>query len=176
MKNATITVLLTLFAVAALVGLLAATGVFEVAANQPESAAASGALAFVMERSVKSRARSVTAPPLDLPEMVAEGARNYRADCAQCHGGPGREPDELARGLNPAPPKLAETAGEWSDSELFWVTRNGIRHTGMPAWGAVDPDQELWATVAFVRRLPRLTPEEYARLTGAIEEARPPAN
>jgi mono/diheme cytochrome c family protein len=175
MKNLTI-VLLTLLAVAALVAGLAAAGVFEVAANQPESAAASGALSFVMEHSVRSRARAVTAPPLDSPEMVAEGARHYSADCAQCHGGPGREPDELARGLNPEPPKLAETAGEWSDAELFWITRNGIRHTGMPAWGGIDPDQELWTTVAFVRKLPQMTPEEYARLTAASEEAKPPSN
>lgn len=170
MKNITITVLLTLLAAAALIALLGATGAFEVAANQPESAVAGGALAFVMEHSVKSRARAVTAPPLDVQEMVAEGARNYRADCAQCHGGPGREPDELARGLNPEPPKLAETAGEWSDAELFWITRNGIRHTGMPAWGAIDSDQELWATVAFVRKLPHLSADEYARLTEASEE------
>ena len=84
--------------------------------------------------------------------------------CAQCHGAPGRAPDAVAKGLNPEPPDFAQNADQWSPAELFWITRNGIKMTGMPAWGATHADEELWAVVAFLMELPRLDARTYREM------------
>ncbi|MDX1650197.1 MAG: cytochrome c, partial [Myxococcota bacterium] len=68
----------------------------------------------------------------------------------------------------PEPPELAEEAAEWGDTELFWITKHGVRMTGMPAFGPTHADRELWDVVALVRRLPELSAGEYAAL---VEEA-----
>jgi mono/diheme cytochrome c family protein len=81
--------------------------------------------------------------------------------CATCHGAPGKEPEELARGLNPPAPDLAHSTVDLSPSEMFLIVKNGIKMTGMPAWGPTHSDSTIWAMVAFLQRLQTLTPETY---------------
>jgi hypothetical protein len=70
----------------------------------------------------------------------------------------------MGQGLNPPAPDLAEEAAEMSAAELFWVTKHGIRMTGMPAWGASHDDDALWPVVAFTKeRLPELDAAAYRR-------------
>jgi len=88
--------------------------------------------------------------------------------CFGCHGAPGHELSEIAQGLNPKPPKLdAEDVQAGSDAELYWVVKNGLRMTGMPAFGPTHEDKELWSIVAFLRRLPKLKPQEYDAMVEA---------
>lgn len=104
--------------------------------------------------------------------MVAKGGRHYRESRQTCHAGPGAERGEMARGLRPAPPELAREATHWSSAELFWIVKHGIKMTGMPAWGESHGDEDLWTIVAFLERLPKLSPKEYHELTsgsGAAE-------
>jgi len=70
--------------------------------------------------------------------------------------------EEFAKGLYPLPPKL-ESRGiqAMTDAETFWVVKNGIKMTGMPAFGPTHDDEELWGIVAFWRRLPGMKPEQY---------------
>jgi mono/diheme cytochrome c family protein len=107
------------------------------------------------------RAQAVSVPRLDDERRRLAGAGDYDAMCAGCHGAPGREPGAVGKGLNPAPPDLAESASHLTDAELFWVTKHGIRMTGMPAWGATHSDHDLVWVVAFIRELPRLEAEQY---------------
>jgi hypothetical protein len=65
---------------------------------------------------------------------------------------PGRSPGLWARG--PSPPGLDHAAEHLTTAELFWVTKHGIKMTGMPAWGVTHDDEALWPVVAFVRNLP----------------------
>ena len=83
--------------------------------------------------------------------------------CVMCHGAPGIEAGEAREGLNPQPPLLAKVKDLVTDppGELFWVIKNGIKMTGMPAWGPTHSDEKIWAMVAFVRKLPNLSAEEY---------------
>jgi CopA family copper-resistance protein len=83
--------------------------------------------------------------------------------CAVCHGAPDVPPGDIADGLYPKPPDLAAAAKHSSDAELFWTVKNGIKMTGMPSWSD-HSDEELWATVAFVRKLPGMSEAEYAKL------------
>jgi hypothetical protein len=49
---------------------------------------------------------------------------------------------------------------------LFWVVKNGINMTGMPSFGAIDvPDQEIWSIVAFVKKLPTVSDEDFKTWT-----------
>src|SRR5262249_34830848 len=122
---------------------------------------------WALDRSIERRAPR-TPNPLSAsdPAVLEQGLALYRAQCAVCHGAPGVEIGEAGRGLNPVPPLLdARAVQARTDGELFWIVKNGIRLTGMPGWGGTHADRDLWALVAFVRRLPKLTDAERARLS-----------
>jgi mono/diheme cytochrome c family protein len=140
------------------------SGVHNVAATYPDRGLVSWALSTTMKRSVERQAAGIRVPPLDDPALVRLGFQHYREMCVECHGAPGLSMAEVGRGLNPSPPPLVEKVGNWKPSELFWITKNGIRMTGMPAWGVTHTDEQIWAIVAFMRGLPRLTPEAYKAL------------
>ncbi len=94
------------------------------------------------------------------------GVEHFAAHCAVCHGAPGVPRGDIAQGLYPRPPDLAKTVKFYSDGELFWIIKNGIKMTGMPAWSD-HSDTELWATVAFIKKLPDISEQDYARLVMA---------
>jgi mono/diheme cytochrome c family protein len=119
-------------------------------------------LNFTMERSVAARADDIKAPDLSSDDLLSEGIPHFDEMCADCHGAPGKEPNYIGKGLNPPAPDLASEAEEWSDAELFWITKHGVKMTGMPAFGQTHDDEELWPIVAAIRELPELSPDEYA--------------
>jgi mono/diheme cytochrome c family protein len=93
--------------------------------------------------------------------------------CVSCHGSPGLEETEVSVGLNPAAPYLVKVAKEIDPNKLFWIIKNGIKMTGMPAWGKTHSDEKIWAIVAFVKKLPNMTVEEYQKmesLSGTMED------
>jgi mono/diheme cytochrome c family protein len=144
------------------------TGLAEVAATEPHWAVTEWALETAMESGVRRRARGIAAPVFLADEArVRAGAPAYEDMCAGCHGAPGREPGPGAKGMLPEPPDLARVHREWSPAELFWITRNGVRMTGMPAFGPTHRDDEIWELVAFVERLDALSPDAYRELSGA---------
>lgn len=155
-------VTLLLVAIAAVV--LIYSGIYNVAADNPDNKLERWVLHTVRERSIESQSKSVQAPALDDPAMIAEGAEHYDNMCVMCHLAPGLENTKMRQGLNPRPPNLARRA-HGDPGENFWIVKHGIKMTGMPAWGATHDDQELWNIVAFLRRMPDLTPAEYQAMT-----------
>jgi hypothetical protein len=95
------------------------------------------------------------------------GVDHFADHCAVCHGAPGVPKGDIAEGLYPQPPDLAVTSKRHTDAELFWIMKHGIKMTGMPSWSD-HSDGELWATVAFIRKLPGMAPEEYAKLVKQV--------
>src|SRR6266567_237876 len=71
---------------------------------------------------------------------------------------------EVGPGLRPEPPDLSEVAGRWNPPQLLWILKHGIIATGMPAFGSTHTQEQLWDLVAFVQKLPRLSPEQYKGL------------
>jgi len=128
-----------------------------------------------LRESVKQRADEIEPPPLDDPALAARGLHHFRAHCVQCHGAPGVAPEPFALGLTPLPGSLSDTAREWTTSQLYWVIRNGIKMTGMPAWQFRMSDDELWSVVAFLKTLPGLSPQAYREHLAAGPVARPQA-
>lgn len=148
------------------------SGTYNIAATKPHTGIARWIFGTVMERSVKSRADRITVPPLDDDPLVRIGFHHYKEMCATCHGAPGVKPSEIGKGLNPEPPDLVEKLKEhgWNEAELFWIIKHGIKMTGMPAFGPTHSDEEIWGIVAFLKRLPDLSPEGYRTMEKAAEE------
>ena len=117
-----------------------------------------------MRRSIKFRAKDIAVPELADARRVGTGASVYREHCQQCHGAPGVAPEPFALGMTPVPVPLVHTARTWSPAELFWVVKEGIKMTGMPAWKYRLSDEHIWSVVAFLPAMARLTPAEYAKL------------
>jgi mono/diheme cytochrome c family protein len=123
-------------------------------------------LAQAQERSVKAHASRLPEPDL-AGASVPLGAYHYRGKCVICHGAPGLPRSEIGEGLHPAPPELSHAMQEWSPREILWIVTNGIRMTGMPAFGPTHDEEELRAIAAFVLRLPGMSPQEFQALAEA---------
>ena len=123
-----------------------------------------------LRESIQRHARHIEAPALDRG-LVTRGLALYHAHCQQCHGAPGISPEPFALGMTPVPANLAHLVRERTPAELFWVVRNGIKMTGMPAWEFRLADGDLWAVVAFLLELPSIMPQQYADAVRALEAA-----
>jgi hypothetical protein len=168
-----IVVLALLALAAAAVAAYTWSGVQDVSADGDHGPITGWWLETVRRQSVARAARDVD---VRLPEPLTgdtllEAVVGYEDMCAVCHAPPGREPSALARGLSPAPPDLAEVAAVQTSEALFWVTRHGIRMTGMPAWGVTHADDELWPIVALIQRFPQMSGDDYTALLATAREA-----
>jgi mono/diheme cytochrome c family protein len=139
------------------------SGWYSVAATEQHLRPTFHALDIALRRSVERRARTVAVPAFDTPAARAQGLACFKAHCAQCHGAPGVARAEFAKGMLPVPSSLSQAAHDWRPAELYWITRYGIKMTGMPAWQYRLDDASLWAIVAFLQALPELGPHDYAR-------------
>lgn len=133
-----------------------------------EPGALETALARTMRRLAVPRAeRSRVNPVNATPEVMAAGMSHYADHCAACHANDGSGETEIGLGLYPKPPDMRLPATQsLTDGELFYIIENGVRLTGMPAWGggAREHADETWHLVHFIRELPRLTPEQIDRM------------
>jgi mono/diheme cytochrome c family protein len=148
------------------------SGIYNVAATSGHSAFVYWMLEQGMRASVRRRAGDVVAPrPFD-EAMLSKGAHCFDVNCAQCHGAPGKAPAGFGKGVLPSAKSLTQTARDWSVEHIYWITRNGIRMTAMPAWEFRLDDRDLWAIAAFVDgELPQLTVEQYrARVAAASDQ------
>lgn len=113
--------------------------------------------------SVPSKAKHRSNPVTSSPEVLQESRRHFADHCASCHGNDGSGNTEMGRNLYPRAPdmRLADTQ-RLTDGELYYIIHNGVRWTGMPAWGepANDNDQDSWKLVLFIRHLPNLSAGE----------------
>jgi mono/diheme cytochrome c family protein len=136
-------------------------GWFDVAASNPHSAAAQWAFHTMMRRSVITQAAGIDDTPPFTDDMVKDGFDHYDDMCTVCHGGPGIQRGEIAKGLNPQAPSLADAVKMWTPRQLFWIVKHGVGMTGMPSFGATHTDEEIWSIVAFIEKLPEMTPDQY---------------
>ncbi|WP_304525918.1 cytochrome c [Halomonas sp. I5-271120] len=147
------------------------SGMYNVAATDPHLPFVESMMHSTLHASVEAGAEELEVPDLNRDRMIREGASAYDQLCAACHLKPGLESTVLRAGLNPMPPTLSRPTHQ-SPAQQFWIIKNGIKMTGMPAWGVTHEDQELWEIVAFLRQLPELSQPEYlAMVTPSGPEA-----
>jgi mono/diheme cytochrome c family protein len=145
---------------------MAMAGLVPVAAGSHHFAPVEWFLETAADEAVDRGGESVHPPPgVDSPEMMRMGLQHYQEMCVTCHGAPGIEPSEIAKGLYPHPP-LLERKKRLHIGSTYWIVKNGVRDTGMPAFGPTHSEQELWAIAAFTVKMPHLTPQQY------LEQAR----
>jgi mono/diheme cytochrome c family protein len=119
-----------------------------------EAAVARRLRSFLIPADAKARGNPIT--PSE--GLLQEAAKHFADHCASCHANDGSGNTEIGRNLNPPAPDMRLAATQaLSDGELYYIVQNGVRWTGMPAWGTSDDDPDSWKLVLFIRHLPGLT-------------------
>jgi cytochrome c553 len=153
-----------LLGVVLVAGAFILSGVYNVAASRRHFAITAALLELVMRQSVKNHSRFIQSPPLDDADMVRLGAAHYQGGCVTCHRAPGGANPPIVTTMLPPPSHLQLAVRKWSPEQLFWIVKNGLKYTGMPAWIAPGRDDEVWSVVAFLIRLSDMQPEYYRSL------------
>ena len=156
--------LLTALAVAA-GAVVVYSGAYNVGATTQHWQPVYSLLETTMRYAVQRRARDIEPPALDGAQRIARGASLYHGKCVQCHGAPGVAQGDIGKSMQPLPGPLVDAVQRWRPREIYWITRHGIKMSGMPAWAFRLSDDQLWDVVAFVQHLPTLTPQAYAQAT-----------
>jgi len=168
MRCIKITVILLILVIVAGIGYFAAGG-YNAAADKPHWALTLSVLDFVRDRSTEIRSDDVVVPPdLNNTTRIARGAKLYDEMCVICHLVPGIKNTELREGLYPQPPSLTDKS-DLSTKEMFYVITHGYKMTGMPAWGKTHKPELIWDMVAFLQKLPQLSPEQYKAMTAEAD-------
>lgn len=138
-----------------------------------------------VETSVARRLRALAVPGdyerlknpiLANPESIRHGMSHFADHCAVCHANNGSGDTEMGKGMFPPAPDMRLAATQnLSDGTLFYIIEQGVRFTGMPAWGTgtTEGEEASWHLVNFIRRLPKLTDVEEEEMAGM--NPRPPA-
>ncbi len=145
-------------------------GAYNVAANDRHFSGTEKILEFVRNRSISVRSDDILIPDLENKELIKKGAQFYAEMCTGCHLAPGIEQTELNAGLYPQPPVFSQSDYENNATAQFWVIKNGLKMTGMPAWSPSHTDDQIWTMVAFINKLKSLTAEKYKELSQVSEE------
>src|SRR5215475_4245157 len=168
MKTIRVILVLLVLAVAAAVG-LGGYVVYRGLSARDEPSKAEALLARRLRRmAIPGRSREMKSPVQASPEVLLRATAHFADHCATCHGNDGRGNTLMGRGLYPKPPDMTEPPTQnLTDGESYYIIENGIRFTGMPAFGEEpgnDNDLESWDLVHFIRRLPRMTSEELEQM------------
>jgi mono/diheme cytochrome c family protein len=142
------------------------SGVYDIGADDHHTKFVLAVIEQLRDRSIEARTRRIDVHTVSDPARIAAGAQHYAALCVTCHLAPGVTKSDLRPGLYPHPPNLAQ-AEMPAERRAFWIIKHGIKMSAMPAWGKTLDDATIWDLVAFVRKLPQMTPETYAQLSNA---------
>ncbi|MEO8022990.1 c-type cytochrome [Polaromonas sp.] len=146
-------------------GVVVYSGIYDISATSQHLQPVYSLLETTMHQSVRWRARNITTPPLDDAQRLARGGALFRDHCVQCHGAPGVAQADIGKSMQPVPGPLVDALQRWRPREIYWITRHGIKMSGMPAWQFRLDEEALWDVAAFVQALPTLSPQAYAQAT-----------
>lgn len=128
-------------------------GLAEVRADLPGSQLESYLMSTAVHASVRRHAPEVSNPIQPTTENLIAGGKMYLGECAGCHGTPGKTENETGDSLYPPIPQFPKVGTEYTEAQVFWVAKHGIRRAGMFANGGWDSDQKLWTIAAFIKRM-----------------------
>lgn len=158
-KHLSLNALAVLAVLVAGAGVFIYSGLYNIGADDPHSKAVYTVLQTLRDRSIQMRSADLTVPNLEEPQLVLKGAGQYAAMCTECHLKPGAKNSELRPGLYPQPPNLSQVRVD--PKVAFWAIKHGIKMSAMPAWGGSHDDATIWSMVAFLQKLPDMTPQQY---------------
>lgn len=152
-----VAVVLVLIAVG--LGVYAWSGAYNIGADKPHWPVTYQLMRMVRSRSLAVHSAQIKVPNLDDRQLILKGAGQYAAMCTGCHLEPGVDHSEQRAGMYPKPPDLSKA--RFDPRVEFWAIKHGIKMSAMPAWGAAHDDPTIWSMVAFLQKLPDMTPAEY---------------
>jgi mono/diheme cytochrome c family protein len=133
-------------------------GLMPVSADGTHSRLEAWIMPVVLHASIVRHASGETNPaPLNEDNLKA-GVDTYKAMCARCHSTPEGESSVYGQSFYPPAPQLPKGMSQYTDSQLFWLIKHGIRNTGMPAWGSMLSDEEIWQIVSLLKNSQDLPP------------------
>ena len=141
-------------------------GLAEVRGDLPPSRLESVLMSSAVHASVRREAPEMPNPFPPTDENLTAGGRLYIDGCAGCHGVPGKAKNDGGNVLFPPVPQLPLMGTEYTEAQIFWVIKHGIRRTGMFANGKWNTDKEMWTMAAYIKRmqsLPSRVQEELAK-------------
>jgi cytochrome c553 len=144
--------------------IVAASGIIPIRASAGHWPITRWFLRFSMQRSIATHSLGTEVPPLHDPSLILKGAGHYEIGCRSCHGAPGTRPPRIAQAMLPSAPELIPRIRKSNAKKLFHVVKHGLKFTGMPAWPSQQRDDEVWAMVAFLLKMPELDGADYTRL------------
>jgi mono/diheme cytochrome c family protein len=140
------------------------SGVYNIGADDHHTKIVLATIVQLRDRSIAARSNSIEAHYVEDPQRIALGAQRYAALCVGCHLAPGVTKSDVRQGLYPHPPNLAQEELQQAQ-RAFWIVKHGIKMSAMPAWGKTLDDETIWNVVAFLRKMPDMTPETYQQLS-----------
>jgi cytochrome c553 len=155
--------------------LLAWSGLYNIAATDPHWAVTYWLLDFGKRQSIETQSIFDARRNASDANLVALGAGHFDGGCAPCHGAPGRPMSPINRAMLPFPADLAKVSPTYTDPQLRWIVRNGLKFTAMPAFPAPERGDEIDAVVAFLRALPEMSEADYQRMAIGSGEAQTPS-
>ena len=150
MKNVLITIVFTLLVLVIIFMVYIYSGSFDPGQIRHHKPLTEKIIGITLEHSISKRIKGIVVPDLQDTSLFSVGISHYNEMCVICHGGPGLKPSELAKGLYPEPPLLNKSDNMPKPDEAFWIIKNGIKMTGMPAFGPTHEDKQIWAIAAFM--------------------------
>ena len=151
------------------------TGWVDLSARKPHPDGWARFLHYTFRRSTAFHEGPPPPADLDSPMRIAAGAAYYGQVCAHCHGGPGLGQNPVVLSMHPRPQYLATDLAQpgtaYSPRELFRIVHAGVKYSAMPGWPASGRDDEVWHLVAFLRALPKMTPEQFRALALVAPQA-----
>jgi mono/diheme cytochrome c family protein len=159
----------TLVAIATGVYLVSRLGLYPIGADNPPSQLERMLAARAMDVYADKHKPDVNNPVAATPDNLIEGAKEYEEHCAVCHGGAQARISPLNNKFSPPVPQLINRVPHDPEPWLFWVTKHGVRMTGMPAWDGILTDDEIWKTVAFIKQSGSLPAEVESAWRAASE-------
>jgi mono/diheme cytochrome c family protein len=157
-----VTITITIVVLLGILVVYITSGAYDVSQLSKHNDLSSWVINTTLEHSIQKRMKDIKVPGLKDSAMVLSGFVAYHEMCEGCHGAPGVEPWEMAKGLYPDPPKMYQYKDTLDPKETFWIIKNGIKFTSMPAFGPTHSDNKIWNMTAFLtQKFQKMTPEEY---------------
>jgi len=164
MKNFFLGIVVTLLVLIVGGYFYATLGYVDIAADTVPSSMERHLAMSAMDAATERRAPEGKNPVAATDENLVAGAKLYVEHCAGCHGLPSNPESKFSRSFNPPTPGFFKRAPDMPDNQGFYVTKHGIRWTGMPAWGSVLTDEQMWTIVTFMSKIEKLPPAARAAL------------
>jgi len=145
-------------------------GLAEVSADLSPSQWESYLMNTAVHASVRREAPNLPNPVPPTDENLIAGAKFYLAGCAGCHGTPGKPFGSNGPVLYPPIPELPVVGTDYSEAQIVWVAKHGIRRSGMFANGAPVTDEKLWSVAGYIKRMNSLPPAVQGAVAKLVED------